>query len=765
MALDSFKRTAFFLLLILASPAADALAQGEDLSILQAWVEWSDSAHMLRRHWNRIAFQLLEMRREKIQGLTSASQWKSRQEEVKATLRRIVGPFPETTPLNARVLEVVRKDGYRVEKIVFESVPNFYVTSCLFIPETKPSAPQRPATGQVVVAGTSGASGRMPAILNLIGHTDVAFRDPMYQQLILNLVKKGFVVLAMDPVGQGERLQYYDPAVQRSVIGGPTTEHSYFGRQCFITGSSAARYFTWDGIRAIDYLVSRPEVDPRRIGATGISGGGTQTSYISALDDRVTAAAPTCYITGFQRLLESIGPQDAEQNFNAGLANGIDHADFLEVRAPKPTLVVATTRDFFSIQGTRETFAEAKKAFAAFGAEENLGMVEDDLGHGYTKKNREAIYAFFQKHLDNPGSPGEEDVDLLSAKELRVTPSGQVADSLGGESVFSLNRGEAAKRLELLDASRRNLSDHLHRLRTEVKKISGFQEPEPLSGHVFRGRYQRQGYSVEMHVVNGEGNSVLPFLLMVPGESRMAAIPEPQSPQSSDRRAGARKLESAGRRPALIYLYPQGKSAGAAAGGEMEWFVKQGYAVLSPDLSGTGELGAADLYVAYLGVQIGRSIAAVRAADIIRCIQFLKSRRDIDSTAITVVAHGGAGVPLLHAALFENSIARLALIDPLISFRSVVMNRFYSVDFADCVPNALTAYDLVDLEAAVAPRKLLIVNARNQLGVRVDQQSADRELQIVRAAYAGAHSEQNLTVRSWESFQKMDEVFGAWLQR
>src|SRR5712691_2355567 len=178
MDLASFKRAACFLLLNLALTAAKPLAQGEDLSILKDWVEWSDSAHMLRRHWNGIAFQLLERRREKIRGLTAASQWKARQEEVKATLRRIVGPFPERTPLHTRVLEVVRKDGFRIEKIVFESVPNFYVTSCLFIPETKPSAPQRPDTGLAAAAGTNGVVTKMPAILNVIGHTDTAFRDP-----------------------------------------------------------------------------------------------------------------------------------------------------------------------------------------------------------------------------------------------------------------------------------------------------------------------------------------------------------------------------------------------------------------------------------------------------------------------------------------------------------------------------------------------------------------------------------------------------------
>src|SRR5207247_11191104 len=113
------------------------------------------------------------------------------------------------------------------------------------------------------------------------------------------------------------------------------------------------------------YLASRPEVDPARLGVTGISGGGTQTAYIAALDDRVAAAAPTCYITSFRRLFESIGPQDAEQTFNGGVAAGPDHADFRECRGPQPTLLVATTRDFFSIQGARETFAEAQGAFRA----------------------------------------------------------------------------------------------------------------------------------------------------------------------------------------------------------------------------------------------------------------------------------------------------------------------------------------------------------------------------------------------------------------
>ena len=320
--------------------------------------------------------------------------------------------------------------------------------------------------------------------------------------------------------------------------------------------------------------MSRCEDDPRKIRVTGIPGGGTQTSYIAALDDRVAAAAPTCYITSLQRLFESIGPQDAEQNLNGGVRHGIDHADFLELRAPKPTLVVSTTRDFFSIQGARETFAEAKKAFTSMGAEDELMMVEDDFGHGYTKKTGESIYSFFQRFLSNPGSSLDETVEMLPSEELTVMASGQVTETLGGETVFSINRTEAKGLIDRLEMSRRNISAHLQKVKAEAANISGYVPTVELSGLVYRGRYQRDGYSVEKYVIDGEKDCVIPFLLMVP--------------------------DGGSKYPALIYLHPEGKSAGAAVGGEMEGFVKQGYIVLSPDLSGSGELGSVSDYVSGL---------------------------------------------------------------------------------------------------------------------------------------------------------------------
>jgi cephalosporin-C deacetylase-like acetyl esterase len=299
------------------------------------WVHFSDASNSLYHHLTGEAMELLRDRADRVSSLQTPDDWQNYQQQTKETLMEVLGPFPGKTDLNPRITRTIYKDGYRAEHIVFESRPEFYVTSTLFLPD--------------------GVELPAPAIIYLSGHTQEGYRSPTYQHKMLNLVKKGFIVFAIDPVGQGERFEYLDPETGESIVGNATREHSYAGVQAFLAGTSLASIMTWDGIRAVDYLLTRDEVDPERIGMTGRSGGGTQTAYIAAVDDRVYAAAPEAYITNFTRLLQTIGPQDAEQNLPGGIARGIDHADYLHVRAPNPTLLIATTEDFFSIQGARES--------------------------------------------------------------------------------------------------------------------------------------------------------------------------------------------------------------------------------------------------------------------------------------------------------------------------------------------------------------------------------------------------------------------------
>lgn len=728
-----FCQTMYLIPLVILLTTSVVKAQ-ESLEIIRGesntnrWIHYSDASNALYHHITGQAYGLLDRRAEKISKLHTLSGWQDRQDEIRSKLTEIIGPFPEKTPLNAEVVRTVEKDTYRVEHIIYESQPDFYVTSSLFIPE--------------------GLKGQGPAVIYTSGHTPESYRSTTYQHVILNLVRKGFIVFAFDPVGQGERLEYFQPQEGTSAVGGPTREHSYPGAQGFITGSSQARYMIWDGIRAVDYLLTRDEIDPARIGITGRSGGGTQSAYIAAFDERIHAAAPENYITSLTRLLESIGPQDAEQNLPGGIARGIDHGDLLAVRAPKPALMLTTTGDFFSIQGARETAREVAEIYKAYSKEGNFSMVEDDASHASTQKNREAMYGFFQQHLDNPGSVADLPTEPLSEEEIRVTRTGQVSTSLEGETVFSLNRREAEGLMDKLQASRQeDLSGHLSEVLASARELSGYREPVEVAQPVFAGRNPRGKYAIEKYFVKGEGDYVIPYLLLVPDEPNGKA---------------------------LIYLHPSGKDAEASKGGELEWFVRNGFTVLSPDIIGVGEMGPGDLSrvtiegVSYsmwfASVLIGRSIVGIRAGDVVRLIRLLE--RDTETDEIYGVARREMTPVLLHAAAFDDGISRIALVEPYSSYRSIVTNRFYEPDFVHgTVAGSLKAYDLPDLAASLAPRKLIMAGVTDGFGKTIDTAlNIMEDLSFIKTAYKERKADGQLNIISRKSLEKPNDLFIEWIK-
>ena len=682
---------------ILCSPDNILNAQQENLNVLHRWIEWSDGGNMLIRHLNQQAFAYLDVRDSEVARLTTRADWEKRQQEVRDILMETVGPFPERESLNARVTGTVQKDGFRVEKVIYESMPGLYVTAAMFIPDGRE---------------------RKPAIIQVSGHGFAAFRSAGNQRSIYNLVKKGFIVLAIDPLGQGERIQYWDEEKGTSVLGtSPVLEHSYFGNQMFYSGISPIRYFVWDGIRGVDYLLTRSEVDPERIGIYGCSGGGTQVSFIAALDERIKAAVPGCYITGFRRLLESIGPQDAEQNIYHGIKHGITHADLLQVRAPRPLLISSTTRDYFSIQGAVETYNEVKGAYRAFGREDYVGHVTDDAGHGFHGTITD-IYAFFQDVFDLPGNSAHEEFDGFDPADLQVTPTGQLSTSLGGDLAFDINKREAERLIMDINDSRNNNPSHLDDVLEQARELSGYIKPREEAESVFRGRYRRDGYSVEMYALHGEGEYVIPLLLFVP--------------------------DSGENHPSVIYLHPGGKITDAAPGGKIEELVRKGYIVAAPDVIGVGETRKSEaLNSNYLSFLIGRSVTGIQAGDVSRVVNFLKQRSDIDPDRIGAIAFEEMGPVLLHAAAFNNSISSVALAGSLISYRSVVMNKYYDYQYRSLtgflryyVAGALTAYDLPDLIASLAPRKVAIIGPRDQMKEPATEKLIDEELAFPRTVYS-----------------------------
>lgn len=309
--------------------------------------------------------------------IESVDEFSQYRKEVRDHFLEVLGGLPDWEgELNPQVTGVVQKEGYRIEKIIFQSLPGFYVTCNLYLPE-----------GQ----------GPVPGILFACGHAREAKAYPVYQQVCLDLVANGFAVLAVDPLGQGERLQYWRDG--KEDVNWGTTEHTYAGIKCSLLGMSIARYFCWDLTRALDYLCTRSEVDSTRIGITGNSGGGTQTSYMMLLDERIKAAVPCTYITSRAAYLGTGQAHDMEQNLFEAISHSPDHDDFLASFAPKPVLVGAVESDFFNVEGAVRSVERARRIYRLYNAEDKIQLAVVPGTHGYRPGLREAAVNWFRAHL------------------------------------------------------------------------------------------------------------------------------------------------------------------------------------------------------------------------------------------------------------------------------------------------------------------------------------------------------------------------------
>ena len=376
--------------------------------------------HQLDRAWAQD-----DARRERFAAVRSEAELTALQGVIRGKILDLIGGLPaERTPLNARVTGQITGDGYRIEKVVFESLPGFHVTAVVYVP--------------------TGPSGPRPAVLLPCGHSPVGKAHPGYQEIALRLVRRGYVVLSWDPVGQGERSQFWDAARGRSRYNLVCGEHAVLGNLAVLAGASLLRWEIWDGMRAVDYLVTRPEVDSSRIAITGNSGGGLQSAWLGALDPRIAVVIPSCYVTALpmrmaNRIFED-PDTDPEQDPDRLVSAGIDHAGLLLLVHPRPLFIASAVKDFVPIEGARRTFREVAQVYRRFGHPDRVGMAEGYHEHRYSLENQEAAFAFLDRWSGQPAREGLAAEKTLPPEELRCTPSGQVRVDLPGRSLMDLIR-------------------------------------------------------------------------------------------------------------------------------------------------------------------------------------------------------------------------------------------------------------------------------------------------------------------------------------
>jgi len=337
------------------------------------------------RYQTGMAWREDDERRRVWQGIRSEQDLRRVQEQIRNNLLQMLGGLPtKKTPLNPHITGRIQMDGFHIEKLIFESLPGIYVTALVYVPDDD--------------------ARKHPAVLVPAGHS--ANGKSYYQALCQRLAQRGYVVICWDPVGQGERSQFWDAKNHKSRYNLICAEHAVMGNLAYLAGTNLARWEIWDGIRAVDYLLTRPDVDSERINITGTSGGGFQTAQIAAVDPRIKVAAPSCYITAlpmrvYNRIFKD-PDSDPEQDLYGMIAYGVDHPGLLLLMYPRPVFVAAAVLDFFPIEGTRKSFREVESLYGRFGHADRISMHESYNEHQYSLENQESAMNFLDRFNHMP---------------------------------------------------------------------------------------------------------------------------------------------------------------------------------------------------------------------------------------------------------------------------------------------------------------------------------------------------------------------------
>jgi len=640
-----------------------------------------------------------DARRQAVAALKTPDDVRRRQKELREHFLEALGDFPSKTPLNARTAGTLKGDGFHVERVVYESRPNHHVTALFYLPEGK---------------------GPFPGVLMPCGHSANGKAVEAYQRACILMAKNGLAVLCYDPIGQGERIQLLDRQ-GKPAIAGSTSEHTMTGVGALLVGSSTATYRIWDGIRSLDYLASRPEVDPKRLGCTGNSGGGTLTAYLMALDDRIVAAAPSCYITSLERLFATIGPQDAEQNITGQVAFGMEHADYLTMRAPRPTLVCVGTQDYFDIGGAWTSFREAKLLYGLLGHGERVDLFEYNDKHGFSKPRREAAMRWMRRWLlHKDDAPTEGDFPVFKDQQVQVTRTGQVLEDFKGKSVFDLN---AERERDLAPKRAKFLADNgVEGLRKEVRRLIALPDPVAAARPLSAGE-QRAVFETEPGIA-------VPALLLRPKKAVK------QSP--------------------LILYIGEAKEDASRQNGPTARLVERGGTAVALDLRGTGETApgkaprgrpnhfGTDVREAFLSLHLNRPLLGQRVRDVLAVVEHLS--REKEFAGVHLIAAGSMGPVGLHAAALDDRIKQLTLERSLVSWSAVVRTPISHNQLTNVVPGALAFYDLPDLAASLAPRPLTVHSAVDPAGKPIARDELEKAWASCRKAYKARDAERAFVV-------------------
>jgi cephalosporin-C deacetylase-like acetyl esterase len=593
--------------------------------------------------------------------------------DVRAKIQQCFGPWPEKTPLNARTTGTVERDTYKIEKVIFESRPNFPVTANLYVPK--------------------GATSPHPGVVGSCGHSTNGKAAEPYQSFAQGLARLGYVCLIFDPIGQGERLQYAgDDWKPRRGVG--VSEHLYAGNQQFLVGEFFGAWRAWDGIRALDYLLTRPEVDPKQVGITGNSGGGTMTTWLCGVEPRWTMAAPSCFVTTFLHNLENELPADTEQCPPHALALGLDHSDFIAAMAPKPAELLTQEKDFFDTRGTEEAYNRLRQLYRLLGAEENIGLSRGTDYHGYNVENREAMYRWFNQVTKISDAKSEPALTIEKDETLWCTPHGQVAE-LKPRTVFSFTQ----ERSQALKQKRGAVEGEA--LKTAVRDILHLPASQGAPDYrILRpsgGRRYPKKYAATYAVETEPGIFAIVYRL---DDASLISRP-PRGAKRAILYVSHHSADAELRNDPWIAQLIAAEPASAVFACDV-----RGIGESQPDTCGANTFltpyGSDYLYAVH-SIMLDRPYAGQKTHDVLRVLEWMRSNGHEE---IHLAGSGWGAIPATFAALLSDSVKQVTLKNALTSYGDIAESEEYRWPLSSFVPGVLAKFDLPDCYRALASKQL-----------------------------------------------------------
>jgi len=649
----------------------------ESLRLFQSIHDQRRAGGMLGQYLYAKLKPVREKREAELAALKTPEDWRARQKRTRARLHEFFGEFPERTPLNPKIVGRIEREKYTIEKLIFESQPKYYCTANFYVPK--------------------GRAFPLPGVIFTCGHAADGKAYHLYHETCIGLALKGYVVLALDPMGQGERSEYFDPETLKPLVPLTVAQHHYVGRPAWLVGWSLSGLRTWDCIRAVDYLVSRPEVDKNKLAACGNSGGGQMALLITAADERIKVCA-------------AAHPGGSMENSYL-LGQGLIDREVLSLIPPRPCRMIVG-KDSGEEPGHRAKLVDMQRFYEGLGVGKERGDMDIVHGvHDMKQPKRESAYEWlnrwFGKEKEGKAEPPLQPEEV---KTLWCTESGVTLKSLGGESGQTLN----AKRAERVYKPERDIAKLKERLAERI----GLSLPKAGDAPKCRaaGTFTTDTFTVKKLAIESEKGIELPALLLKP------------------KKADASK-------PVVIHASDKGKPTRCDPPSVPLLLAKDGYTVLSIDVRGIGETDpspavALTKYTGYAPMQwrrdclaigcpgFGTTMLALRSFDVIRAIDFAASRDDLRGRKIVLVGEGLGGLWALTAAAYDERPTAVVTVGTLASYRLLLSSHYYEVWNYFWVPGALRDYDIPDLARLLAPRGQLWVNPAGALAAPLAREQA-----------------------------------------